>query len=138
MSEQSQVCEEPIMSIEIQKIKQKIASMQNGEVQLSPPLEPDYIKPWSFLKEHTLLVPKEGDSPWIHPILTGMNGSLPLLARPKSLRQGQLFLILNGAFRGQIWSANQVELIPKVDHKFANGNTVNTLNFLLAYSQGKY
>lgn len=100
--------------------------------------EGSFSMPWRLLKQHISLVPKEENSPWIHPILTAMNGCLPLLARPKSMRQGQLFLILNGAFRGQIWSANQVELIPKVDHKFSNGEPVNVLNFLLAYSQGKY
>lgn len=93
---------------------------------------------WSFLRQQVHLVCTEGVSPWVHPILTSMNGCLPLLARPKSMRQGQLFLILNGTFRGQIWSANQVELIPKVDHRFENGESVNTRNFLVAYSQGKY
>lgn len=34
------------MNVEIQQIKQKLASMQCGEIHLSPPLEPDYIKNW--------------------------------------------------------------------------------------------
>lgn len=112
--------------------------LKNLVLQVKGTTNGSFSMPWVLLKQYTSLSPREGISPWIHPILASMNGCLPLLARPVSMRQGQLFLILNGAFQGQIWSANQVELIPKVNHKFSNGDSVNVLNFLIAYSQGKY
>lgn len=94
--------------------------------------------PWSFLHEFLVDDGVQNNSPWIHSVLQHMNGCIPLFARPVSQNQGVLFLILNGDFAGEIWSANQFDLIPKPNHKLPSGEVINSMNFLMSYIDGGF
>ena len=72
-------------------------------------------------------------------MLERLNGCLPLWLSVKTQDRSTAFLILNGEFRGQIWSASLRQGIhPYVDHRTATGERVNVMNFLEKIAIGAY
>lgn len=94
---------------------------------------------WSTMEEYLdKRVPAE-DSLWVPPMLERINGCLPLWLSVKSMSRKTAFLILNGEFRGQIWSASLLDgLNPYIDHRTSNGDRVNVMNFLEKIAIGAY
>lgn len=94
---------------------------------------------WSTMEEYLdKRVPAE-DSSWVPPMLERINGCLPLWLSVRSQSRKTAFLILNGEFRGQIWSANLRDgLNPYIDHWTSNGDRVNVMNFLEMIAIGAY
>jgi len=94
---------------------------------------------WSTMEEYLdKRVPAE-NSPWVPPMLERINGCLPLWLSVRSQSRKTAFLILNGEFRGQIWSVSlQNGLNPYIDHRTSNGDRVNVMNFLEKIAIGAY
>ena len=94
---------------------------------------------WKTLEPYLDVRTPSEDSPWVPPMLERLNGCLPLWLSVKTQDRSTAFLILNGEFRGQIWSASLRQGIhPYVDHRTATGERVNVMNFLEKISIGAY
>ncbi len=94
---------------------------------------------WSTMEEYLDKRTPAEDSLWVPPMLERINGCLPLWLSVKTQDRSTAFLILNGEFRGQIWSARLRQGIhPYVDHRTENGDRVNVMNFLEKIAIGAY
>ncbi len=76
--------------------------------------------------------------PWFYPIQKNLKGCLPIFAPEITQNPMQLFMILNGEFRGEIWVANRYKLIVKSNFRFMNGDKVNLFNLWEAYLYYQY
>lgn len=94
---------------------------------------------WSTMEKYLDKRTPAAESLWVPPVLERMNGCLPLWLSVKSQNRRTAFLILNGEFRGQIWSTSlQQGINPYIDHQTSSGERVNVMNFLEAIAIGAY
>lgn len=83
-----------------------------------------------------------GDSdksdPWLFPVQKNLKGCIPIFSSEVSQDQTQLFLILNGEFRGEIWVSSSSTLAVRSDFRFPNGEKINFSNLWEAYLYYQY
>ena len=80
----------------------------------------------------------EKAEPWLFSIQKNLKGCIPILSSEVSQDQTQLFLILNGEFRGEIWVSSRSQLMVKSDFRFPNGEKINFINLWEAYVYYQY
>lgn len=77
-------------------------------------------------------------TPWLFPNLKNLKGCIPFFSPSESQNHTQLFLILNGEFRGELWLSSQYELVVKTNFRFPNGDKIDFMNLWEAYLYYQY
>ena len=80
----------------------------------------------------------EKSEPWLFPVQKNLKGCIPVFSSEVSQDQTQLFLILNGEFRGEIWVSSRSTLAVRSDFRFRNGEKINFSNLWEAYLYYQY
>ena len=80
----------------------------------------------------------EKTEPWLFPVQKNLKGCIPIFSSEVSQDQTQLFLILNGGLRGEIWVSSRSKLAVRSNFRFPNGEKVNFINLWEAYIYYQY
>lgn len=85
---------------------------------------------WRTLEPYLSTRTPAENSPWVPPMLERMNGCLPLRLSVLTQDRKTAVLILNGEFRGQIWSVSRIGVDAYINHKLNHSVAVNVMNYL--------